>query len=464
MTVDLASRPTALAGVPPAPPARPTAGARRGAKGLVGALPWDTIRMALGFLTLITVSRIQEEVQLIAIIPWGPLLTLLCLVLAVTQPKTVRWADLTKSPIARRVMVFFGLMCLFAPFGLSIGASGTYILNRFLSTMIYFALIIIAVRHIGDLRFLIGSYVVSMLILIYSGFFLWETTTFNGFDRVGSSGMYDANDLAPIFGAGLPLALLFAQTSGKWGKALGYGVALGTPALIALTGSRGGFLSLLATCLGLLFAVPGISFFKRIGIVVAATIAMAIVAPAGYIQKMGTIFDSKNDYNFTDDSGRLAIWKRGMGFVREHPLTGVGIGNFARAQWEKPSFSITGAQLPTMAPHNTFLEVTAELGIPAFLVFVSVVLTGIVAPLQMRRRLPKRWMKETADRRFLYLAACYFPVTFFGWAVGAFFVSHAYLAPFYLMAAFLATALVLTKKELRLAKAEAAQRQAGQRA
>ena len=314
----------------------------------------------------------------------------------------------------------------------------------------------IAIRDTTDLRFIIGSYVLSMLILIYSGFFLWETTTFNGFERVGSSGMYDANDLAPIFGAGLPLALLLAQTSGRTGRWLGYVVALGTPAIIAITGSRGGFLALIATCLGLLVMTPGLSIFRRIGIVVAASVTMAVVAPAGYMQKMGTIFDSQNDYNFTDDTGRLAIWKKGLGFLREHPLTGVGIGNFGRAQWERPTFSLTGAQIRPMAPHNTFLEVLAELGIPAFIVFLSVVWSGIVGLAILRSRLPKRWLKESADRRFLYLACSYLPVSFFGWAVGAFFVSHAYLAPFYLIAAFLGSVVMLVGRERRAARIAAA--------
>ncbi|MBK7978229.1 MAG: hypothetical protein IPK07_34940, partial [Deltaproteobacteria bacterium] len=109
--------------------------------------------------------------------------------LAVSQPRTVRWREITAAPTTRRVLIFFGLMAFLAPFGLSLGASGTYILDRFLSTAIFFALIVIAIRDTTDLRFIIGSYVLSMLILIYSGFFLWETTTFNGFERVGSSGM-----------------------------------------------------------------------------------------------------------------------------------------------------------------------------------------------------------------------------------------------------------------------------------
>lgn len=418
-------------------------------------LHWDTIRIALAVLNLLTISRIQEEIPIIAVFRPGPLLTAVCLLLAIMKPRTVRWNEVAGSKASRNVLILFGLMFALAPIGLSVGASATYILDRFLATMVFFVLIVIATRDISDLRFLIGSYVISMLILAYSAFFLWETTNFNGFERVGSKGMYDANDLAPLFGAGLPMALLFAQTSGRLGRWLGYAAAICTPAVIALTGSRGGFLALIATALGLLVMTPGMTAARRVGIVVTATVVMAIAAPKGYIAKMGTIFDQKGDYNFTEQTGRIAIWKRGLGFLAQHPLNGVGIGNYGRAQWENPTYSETGAQLPVQAPHNTFLEVLVELGIPTFLFWASVLWMGVVGLVQLKNRLPKRWLKESAERRFLYLACSYLPVSFLGWAVGAFFVSHAYLAPYYLLAAFLGSVVVMTRKQRRLAMLEA---------
>lgn len=446
MTIDLAARPTPFAGTPPSGKLRRSA---RSDRALIAPLRWDTVRIALAILTLLSISRIQEEIPLIAVFRPGPLLTALCLVLAIAKPRTVRWSEITRSKPARIVMLLFAVLVALIPLGLSVGASATYVLDRFLATMIFFVLIVIAIRDIGDLRFLIGSYVISLIILAYSGFFLWQTTYFNGFARVGSSGMYDANDLAPLFGAGLPMALLFAQTSGRIGRWLGYTAALCTPALIAITGSRGGFLALIATGLGLLVMTPGMTAVRRFGIVALASVVMAVAAPPGYIAKMGTIFDQEGDYNFTEQTGRIAIWKRGLGYLAEHPLTGVGIGNYGRAQWENPVYTETGAQLPVQAPHNTFLEVLVELGIPAAALWMSVLWIGSVGLTRLRNRLPKRWMKESAERRFLYLACSYLPVSIFGWSVGAFFVSHAYLAPYYLLAAFVGTVLVMTHRQRR---------------
>lgn len=420
---------------------------RMGGAALVAPITWDLIRISLAGLMLITISRIHQQVPILAVLRPGLTLTALCLGLALVFPRTVRWGELTSSPTARRVLIFFALLCVLAPFGLSFGASAKYVLDAFLSTMIFFALIVIATRNIGDLRFLVGSYVASILILIYLGLFVFKTQTFGGFERMDSPGMYDANDLGPLFCAGLPLALLFAQSSGRLGRWFGYAAALGTPAAVAVTGSRGGFLGILATGFGLFVMTPGLTMARRVGLLVSAVVVMAVVAPAGYLDKMRSIVDSDNNYNFTDETGRIAIWTRGLGYLSERPLTGVGIGNFGRAQWEKPTFSLTGAQIPAQAPHNTFLQVLVELGVPTFLVWMSIVWAGVVGLMMLRDRLPKRWMRESAERRFLYLACSYLPVSFFGWAAAAFFVSHAYLAPIYLLAAFSGSVHLFVRRE-----------------
>jgi O-antigen ligase len=420
---------------------------RRGGKRLVTPVTWDLLRISLAGLMLVTISRIHQQYPFLNVFQLGLTLTALALGLAVMRPKSVRWREVAASLPARSVLIFFVLLCAVAPMGLSVGASMNYVLNRFLSTIVFFVLIVVAIRNVGDLRFIVGSYVVSALILIYFGLFVFETVTFGGFARVESTNMYDSNDLGPLLCAALPMALFFAQTSGPRGKWLGYAVAIGVPATIAVTGSRGGFLAIIATGLGLLVMAPGMSFARRIGVVVAAVLAMAVVAPAGYMDKMRSIFDSQTNYNFTEETGRIAIWTRGLGYLAERPLSGVGIGNFARAQWENPTFTETGAQVPAQAPHNTFLQVIVELGIPTFLVFMSIVWMGVVSIARLRGRLPRSWLRESADRRALYLAASYLPVSFLGWAAGAFFVSHAYLAPIYVLAAWAGAVQLLVQRE-----------------
>jgi O-antigen ligase len=353
------------------------------------------------------------------------------------------------------VLLIFAIAVVTAPLGLSVGGSVKYMLEHFIPNLVYFGLLVVAVRHAGDLRLIVGAYVLSLGILVYLSLFVWEFMTFNGFQRMHSPNMYDANDLGAVFAAGMPLCLLLAQTSKGWSRWLGYGVAAGAPATIAMTGSRGGFLALLVTGIGLLVMMPKVTWRQRIGVIVTAVLVMALAAPEGYLSKMNTIVNADEDYNLTDEVGRVAIWKRGLGYLAPRPLNGVGIGNFVRAQWENPGISANGEGIRAMSAHNTFLQLGVELGIPAFLVYISILVGGTIGLARIRARLPRSWLEESAQRRFIYMACSYLPVSFAGWAAGAFFVSHAYLPPYYILIAYMAGTLILLRREKKADQARA---------
>lgn len=444
MTTPIPAAAHAAASTRPAGRALPRVRGR--AANLVAPMTWDPIRISLAVLMLVSISRIHQQIPQLAIFRPGITLTALSLALAIGNPRSVRMADLFASWPVRRAFWFFGLTCVGALFGLSIGSSRTFMMEHFIPNFVFFALIVVSVRGVGDLRMLIGGYTVALGILVFLSLFVWESRSFDNFERMYSPNMYDANDLGAVFAAGIPLALWFAQTSGAWGRTLGYLVAIGSPASIALTGSRGGFLALVATGLGLLVMMPNATWTRRIAGVVFAIVAMAIVAPEGYLTKMNSILNPTEDYNIQSETGRVAIWGRGLLVLRDRPLTGVGVGNFVRAQWEHPTLSATGTQIRPMSAHNTFLQALVDNGIPAFLVFVSIVGGGIFGMARIRRRLPKAWMRTSAESRMLYMGASYLPAAFFGWAVAAFFVSHAYLPPFYVLAALLGSTLLLMKR------------------
>ena len=71
------------------------------------------------------------------------------------------------------------------------------------------------------------------------------------------------------------------------------------------------------------------------------------------------------------------------------------------------------------------------------MVWASLVMGAIVAPLRLRRRLPRSWLRGSAAERFIYGATSFFPLAMIGFAVTSFFVSFAWMDPVYLMAALL---------------------------
>jgi O-antigen ligase len=318
----------------------------------------------------------------------------------------------------------------------------------FLPNLVFAGLIVVGIRHVGDLRFLIGSYMASIAVLVYQCLFVWSATDLGGYTRATTTVMFDGNDLSVIFAAGLPLSLLMAQTSRGLPRIAAYACAAGIPAATTVLGSRGGLLALVAAALGVFVMMPGTGWGKRTGMLLAAVGAMAVAAPPGYFKQMQTILHPEDDYNVTSETGRMAIWGRGLENLKPRPMTGVGIGNFARAMWVNQAYTVTGQPIRAQSPHNTFLQVAVDLGVPAFLVVMSILYGAIVGIARTRAQLPRSWLHESAERRFFYVAASYLPGAFMGWSVGAFFVSHAYLVPFYVLVAFAAGFLYLLRREL----------------
>ena len=155
---------------------------------------------------------------------------------------------------------------------------------------------------------------------------------------------------------------------------------------------------------------------------------------------MGTILTPEEDYNYTDRDGRKAVMERGIGYLIQYPAFGLGIDNFARAECtispKLASLRINGPMRCT-APHNSYVQAGAELGVPGLLIWVSLVIGGIFAPPRLRRRLPKSWRRGTQSERFIYSATSFFPVAMVGFAVPSFFVTFAWMDTVYFMAALL---------------------------
>jgi putative inorganic carbon (HCO3(-)) transporter len=63
-------------------------------------------------------------------------------------------------------------------------------------------------------------------------------------------------------------------------------------------------------------------------------------------------------------TSRFFIWKKGLEMIKEHPLLGVGPGNY-RIEVPKDISS-----RPTLPPHNMFLLVAGEMGIPGLLIYL----------------------------------------------------------------------------------------------
>jgi len=418
--------------------------------------PRDPFRLALFALMVVSVSRVHQALGLGALRP-AFLLFAFAVGYAVLNPSTIRTSLLFRT-WPPKVFVALGIMaCLSVPFGLSIGGSAMFILQTYSKTLLFGLLLVAALRRSGDLRFFVWAYVISCGILVYFAAFTFglSQASGGGFARLQSLYTYDSNDLGLVLMVGLPLTILMMQAALTRKARIASGTVLvGIGAAAALSGSRGAFIGLIVVGFALLFTLKRISFAKRAGFVFAVALSLVIAAPQGYWEQMQTLTNPTADYNWDSRYGRRMVWTRGLEYFASNPISGIGIGNFGRAEGtiSEPARNFenrVGERLKWSVAHNSFLEPLAEMGLPGFLLWSSLVFGGMISMVRLRRRLPQAWARGDPEQRFLYGATLYIPISLVGFTATAFFVSFTYQDPIYILAAFVAGVHVACRDRLK---------------
>jgi O-antigen ligase len=412
----------------------------------------DPLRVALFVLTVLTISRVHQHYPILEKFRPALLLVVASVGYAYLNPQYLTRANILNHWPMRLVAMLGVWACCSAAFGISLGASATFILSTYVKVLAYGVLIAVAIRHVRDLYTFVWAYVLSCGILAFFSIFVFGISkSSNSYvTRLSNLYTYDSNDVCVVLMVGLPLTLLLLSVEKGAKRVFLALVLLGISATIARSGSRGGFLGLVAVAGASLLLINGVSAGKRVIVLVVALFALVVAAPPGYWEQMGTILKPKQDYNYYDREGRKAVLERGIGYMDAYPAFGLGIGNFTRAECTispKIAPSYTTGPLRCTPPHNSYIEAGAEMGFPGLLMWVSLVLGLVIAPLRMRRRLPKSWLQGTHPQRFIYGATSYFAVAAVGFMVTSFFVSFAWMDPLYFLAALLTGLYIATRVE-----------------
>lgn len=143
---------------------------------------------------------------------------------------------------------------------------------------------------------------------------------------------------------------------------------------ITVSGSRGGFLGLCATFLflTLLSKRP----LRNLCLSALLVLPWMLFMPNSPLNRL-----LHPDY--ADDIGtdsRATVWKAGLRMIEAHPVIGIGLGQF-KAQVE----DYEDAEKVSNIAHNTFIEIPAELGIPALIVFCGILFCSYQSLNRMRR-------------------------------------------------------------------------------
>lgn len=256
-----------------------------------------------------------------------------------------------------------------------------------------------SVQTVDDLERLLRALVLAVIcagIIMLAGLGVVVQTSEG--NRLSLAGAYDPNDLACVI-SGCTAACLWAlrDRSRVW-RVLGLvGLAL-APVVIAKTGSRGGLIAIaLLVSGGALFVPSLMPRWSRLALIPAALIGLSF-APDVLTSRLSTLSSVEEDYNFTDRSGRIQIWARGLGYIAARPITGVGAKAFRIAEGRYAVDHGYYAGFKWMAPHNLLIECAAELGVPG-LIALLVALLSIVRTWRRVRKNPALGDEEIRWRR-----------------------------------------------------------------
>jgi O-antigen ligase len=192
------------------------------------------------------------------------------------------------------------------------------------------------------------------------------------------------NEMAQALLLGLPLwGALMVISKSLPGKALAAGVMVMILATTFRTGSRGAMIGFIAMLLVVFLRAPVMGKLK---IILAGVLFLGIVLttmPGSLIARYKTV--AEEDQADVDEMGgsmadsatastqsRKVLLRHSLIFTIRHPLFGVGAGMFSVAD-DAYAKQIGLKKGNWVGTHNSYTQVSSELGIPGFLFFVAAV-------------------------------------------------------------------------------------------
>jgi len=252
--------------------------------------------------------------------------------------------------------------------------------------------------------------------------------------------MSDNNSFAMVLNMILPLlAAIILTEKQRYLKIAAGVVAALCVATILFTFSRGGLLTLAAV-------LPLLIWRSRHRVAVTLAVLLGLAAfhawtsdrfTQDYVERAQTISDYQEDRSAM---GRLNAWHTSWGVFLDYPVFGVGPNNLEvvyRAYSPEPErFRVS---------HNAFLQILCECGLPALLLFVAVIGSGLWSL--------RRTQREAARGSWVEVYARMLQISILAYLIGSMFLSTAYSELLYQLVAMSVSLAVIARAE---AGAEAA--------
>ncbi len=242
---------------------------------------------------------------------------------------------------------------------------------------------------LANCRTLIKASILSMTAVLGSTILFGGLDPSGRFCIPGSMLLGNSNDFALTMVSSLGFCLYLIWQKSGWQRILGSAEFLLTLYFLLKTGSRGGFLALVA-CITVFLMFSA----KRGSLIVLAVPALCVLPllPSSTLSRLTEIVAPSN---LTLDSAagsdaqmsqleRTELFKKSISYAASHPVFGGGPGTFTSMLWLDDVAH--GTHTPALGTHNSYTQLASECGIPAFILYLCVIFGTIGANYRMMKR------------------------------------------------------------------------------
>lgn len=361
--------------------------------------------------------------------------------LALLLPKRPR---LLQGPEVRAVIAIVAIALISIPFSVWPGESFNFVINGHSKTVIFFFLLVYCVRSLREFRVVVWGLIWAIAALQVMSFFFNVSPD----GRLVVTNTYDKNDIAFVMVCALPLMVVMSYVGARSVRLISVSIVALTVPVIILSESRGGFIGFLVVGILLLFRLSSRRSVSHLLLVIGAILLFTVFTPESYWARISTIWGGitpggeSSDYDTSGLRGaRWDIWMNGLKLLIERPFLGVGAGAFEVAEGLSH-----GGIGKWQAPHNSFIEVGAELGVGGLLLLLFLIFRAI----QNCRSVVRLGRHDPQFEQCVWLAHG-LEISLYGFIVAGFALSHGYSQILYFL---LAMSIVLKRLTMPVARPE----------
>ena len=304
-----------------------------------------------------------------------------------------------------------------------------YAFKRFTQVLGYVFLYFVIIKQVHTLNRMKGFFAILILahivIIFLSPDIIFHPETRSYLSQ--SSFLGDGNDFSLSLVIVLPLCLfLFLEEKSKTKRLIYLSVILLLTLCIIGTSSRGGSLALASIILYLWLK----SRKKIWGVVCILLLIWTVLlfASPTYFERMETIRDYESE---SSAMGRIMVWKAAINMALDHPILGVGAGqfpmHFGHGGYKSEDNAMPGSWTTA---HSIYFLALGELGFPGIIFLLSIIISNLRSNGQKILGLKRYGTDLAVTHQRLFIS---FNASLIGFAVGGAFLSALYYPHLYIL-------------------------------